>query len=114
MLKLCKRKNSTSWYARGTFLKVTVDQSLGTGDRKEAEILLAKIQKQIFDRASGRATSPSFAEAALTYMEGGGERRFLPPLLRHFGETPVDGIDQNAVMCAASALYPKAGIGDTQ
>ena len=30
-------------------------------------------------------------------MKAGGERRFLEPVLRHFGDTPVDAIDQNAV-----------------
>ena len=48
MLKLSKPRQSPNFYARGTFLKVAVDKSLGTGDREEAEVLLPKIQKDIF------------------------------------------------------------------
>jgi hypothetical protein len=63
-------RQSPNFYARGTFLKVAVDQSLGTGDRKEAEVLLAKIQKDIFERQTHGLVRPSetFASAALRYM----------------------------------------------
>jgi len=108
MLKLSRRHGTKFFYARGTYLGVSLDRSTGVSDRKEAEVLLAKIQKQIFNRESGRAAGPSFAEAALTYMKAGGERRFLEPVLRHFGDTPVDAIDQNAVTRAALILYPEA------
>jgi hypothetical protein len=36
----------------------------------------------------------------------GGERRFLEPLLKYFGEVPIDTIDQAAINAAAIALYP--------
>jgi integrase len=113
MLKLSKRRNSPNFYARGTFLKVAVEQSLGTGDRKEAEVLLAKIQKDIFERQTCGPvrTSEEFAAAALRYMETGGERRFIAPLLLHFGEISVDQIDQQAIDRAASALYPNGSAG---
>jgi integrase len=109
MLKLSKRRHSPNFYARGTFLKVAIDQSLGTGDRKKAEVLLAKIQKDIFERQARGSIQPSetFASAALRYMEAGYERCFVAPLLRHFGETPIDQIDQQAVDRAATAIYPK-------
>jgi hypothetical protein len=50
MLVLKKRKDSPNWYARGSHLGVEVEQSLGTGDRREAERLLAKLQSEIFER----------------------------------------------------------------
>ena len=42
----------------------------------------------------------------MRYMESGGERRFLAPVLRHFGDMPIDRIDQQAIDCAAAAIYP--------
>jgi hypothetical protein len=108
MLRLSRRHQTKFFYARGTYLGVKVDRSVGTSDRKEAEALLAKFQKEIFERASGRNAGPPFAEAALTYMNSGGERRFLKPLLLHFKDTPVTAIDQNAVKQAALAIYPNA------
>ena len=109
MLKLKKRQSSPNFYARGTFLGVTVDESLGTSERGQAERLLAKLQNDIFEqqtRGPVRAAE-GFAAAALRYMENGGERRFLPPLLRYFGDLPIDQIDQQAIDRAALALYPK-------
>ncbi len=112
MLKLSKRHGSKFWTARGTYLGVKVDRSLRTGDRREADVLLAKIQKEIFDQKSGResggaALGPTFAEAVISYVEQGGEKRFLEPLLKHFGELPISKIDQAAINVAAIELYPK-------
>ena len=87
----------------------TFIQSLGTGDRAQAERLLAKLQNEIFEnRARGPVPEiETFAGAALRYMEAGGERTFIEPLLHHFGETPLDEIDQQIIDKAAVALYPK-------
>ncbi len=41
-------------------------------------------------------------------MEAGGERRFQPPLIKHFGTTPLAKIDQAAIDRAAKLLYPSA------
>jgi len=63
-------------------------------------------------RAIGQAGTGSrthrttFAEAAITYMESGGERRFLTPLLKHFAETPIADIVQSHIDTAAAELYP--------
>ena len=39
-------------------------------------------------------------------MKAGGERRFVAPLALHFGDMPIDRIDQQAIDCAAEAIYP--------
>lgn len=107
-LKLTKRHGSPNWTARGTYLGVTVERSLGTGDRRQAEILLAKIQSEIFERHT-RGPIPvaeGFAAVALRYMENGGERRYVAHLLRHFGDMPIDQINQQAIDVAAVTLYP--------
>jgi len=41
-------------------------------------------------------------------MKSGGERRFIAPLINHFGEMPCSAIDQAAVLRAALTLYPEA------
>jgi hypothetical protein len=109
MLKLTKR-HGPNYYARGTVFKIPVERSLGTSDRGQAEKLLAKLQSEIFERHyRGSVSAPEgFAGAAISYMKAGGEsrRRFLPPLLRHFGDMPLDQIDQQATNHAAEAIYP--------
>jgi integrase len=109
MLKLSKRKDSPHYYARGTHLGVSIDQSLKTSDRGKAERLLAELQNEIFEEQirGNSVHRETFASAALRYVEAGGERRYVEPLLHHFGDLPLDRIDQQAIDNAAAALYPK-------
>ena len=51
----------------------------------------------------------TFAQAALDYIEHGtGEKRFLKPLLDHFGTTLLRKIGQDEIDLAAKKLYPHA------
>jgi integrase len=111
VLKLTKRHGSPNWTARGTYLGVKVERSLGTGDKRQAATLLAKLQIEIFENhVHGPAVRiPTFAEAALTHMKKTGARRFMSSLLRYFGDTPIDRIDQQAIDAAANALYRNGG-----
>jgi integrase len=109
MLKLSKRHGSKFWTARGTYLGVKVDRSTGACDKGEAQAILAKIQNEIFERASGHVpekAGPTFAEAVILYCKKGGEKRFLEPLLKYFGDLPIAKIDQAAIDEAAMVLYP--------
>ena len=108
-LKLNRRRGSPNWYIRGTVRGITVDESTGVADRSAAEAIRAQrewefIQRSIF----GRKATATFLEAAVAYMEAGGERRFLAPLIKHFGNQPLANIDQAAIDRAAKRLYPHA------
>jgi integrase len=107
MLKLEKR-HGQNFYARGTLFKIPIERSLGTSDRGQAEKLLLKLQSEIFARhLRGSVSAPEgFAGAAISYMKAGGERRFIAPLVRHFGDMPLDQIDQQAIHRAAEAIRP--------
>lgn len=97
---------SPNYTIRGTYLRVYVDTSTGTSERKTALKALEKIKRDIERGAYAPAGTPTFASAALAYMNAGGDRRFLKPLLLHFGETPLDEVAQQAIDMAAAALYP--------
>jgi hypothetical protein len=75
VLKLTKQKNAPHLYARGTYLGVYVEQSLGTSDGRQAERLLDKIQRDIFEQQTRGPVrvAEGFASAALRYMDSGGE-----------------------------------------
>lgn len=47
-----------------------------------------------------------FMSAAISYLEAGGEARFIEPLKEHFREIPLSLLDQAAIDAAAVALYP--------
>lgn len=49
-----------------------------------------------------------FAEAATSYMQSGKEARFLAPVIKHFGFTAAEDIDQSTLDAAAAEIYPDA------
>lgn len=106
-LKLERRADSPVWYIRGTLRGVTIRESTGVDDRKAAEEIKAKREWEILQRSVyGLKASGTFIGAIEIYLENGGERRFLQPLIDHFGATPLAKIDQAAADEAAKAIYP--------
>lgn len=111
MLRLYRRKRDKNWRIRGTLFGRKLEESTETADRIQAEILLsariAEITRHHVQGAVlGRRPAPTFAGAVVIYVENGGERRFLAPLLKIFGERPIDEILQDDIDDAARRLLP--------
>lgn len=108
-LKLVRRPRSPYWYIRGAVRGRSVEESTGLVDRRAAEDVLALRSAEIV-RASvhGDSSVRTFAEAALSYMEAGGERAFLNPIIAHFGATRLAAIGQHHIDEAARKLKPGA------
>jgi hypothetical protein len=70
--------------------------------------LLTKWREDVERGAYHRPDDPTFASAALSYMQADGERRFLALLLKYFGHRPPAGIGQREVDAASAALFPGA------
>jgi integrase len=96
------------WRVRGTENGLYLDRSTKTGDRKVAQRVLSEWKTEAQQSRSGSSIAPSFAAAAIAYMEAGGERRFLAPLLKKFGETLLSSLSQARIDAAAVELYPTA------
>lgn len=106
-LKLTKRKGSPYYYLRGTVAGQHVLESTGTRDRGQAEAFRIKRERETWEyRKLGKREPATFAEAAVAYMQYGGERRFLGKLIEYFRETPIGEIRQTHVDQAALALHP--------
>lgn len=110
-LKLVRdRKNPDDglWYVRGTVRGRRIEESTGTRKRDKAEEFKTRREAELLDEAiHGRAAVATFAHACASYLEFGGEGRFMTPILRHFGSTKLNKIDQVAIDTCAKALYPK-------
>lgn len=107
-LKVIKRHGSPFWYLRGTVRGEIVDESTKVTDRGQAEALRIRREGEIFSRQIGGGRSvATFLEASVSYMENGGERRFLKPLMQHFGEKLLVEIGQIEVEACARKLYPE-------
>jgi integrase len=84
-----------------------VDESTGVTSRPIADTIRAQREWEILQASIfGRKATATFLEAAVGYMEGGGEARFMKPLVDHFAATPLASIDQSAIERAAKTLYP--------
>lgn len=109
MLKLTRRHGGRNWYVRGTIRGIAVDESTRTADRKAAEAIRAEREwKLLQSSVFGRKAVATFLEAAVSYLEAGGEKRYLKPLIEHFGAQPLATIDQAAIDRAAKLLRPNA------
>lgn len=112
-----------NYYIRGTHLGYYVDESAGTPVKSVAAGFLKSKREAIecgeLQSRRQLKQEPTFLSAAISYMNAGGERRFIgdfdektgqwkPGLITHFGETPIKDIDQARTDDAATALYPLA------
>jgi integrase len=113
-LKLVPPRNGKgpNFTIRGSYLGVAVDKSSGTHKRSIALGVLRKLElaiergeyppKQVATGDQER----TFLSAAVAYLEAGRRSRYVARLIKHFGATPLDQIDQAAIDDAAIALLP--------
>lgn len=102
---------------RGTYLGCYVDRSTKTDRRKDALKILNEWREQIQrgEYRTGKEVvaqpeapiEKTFAHAALSYIQAGGERRFLGPAIDQLGAKLLDAIDQAAIDAGAVAAFPK-------
>lgn len=108
-IKLVKRPKSPNWIMRGTVRGIRIEESTGTGERRIAEEVRAKREAELLAQSVyGRRATATFAEAALSYLEHGGSKRFLEPVIKHFGTLALAKIDQDALDRGARKLFPDA------
>lgn len=106
-IKLIKR--GRIWHLSGTVRGIAVRESTKTADREAAEEIRIQREGEILRRSiHGAAETASFSEAVVMYLEAGGEKRYVPPLLKHFHTVPLARINQRAIEKAARVLYPAA------
>ncbi len=105
------RKGKTPNYEiRGSYLGIPVERSAGTPKRSVAQRKLKELEDAIergeYPEKPKAPDAPTFISAAVAYMKAGGSRRYVKRLIGHFGETPIEDIDQAAIDDAANTLHP--------
>lgn len=85
-----------------------IERSTGTCDAKVAREKARSFELEAVASANTLKKQEfiTFAEAAATYMKGGGERWSLAPLIREIGLKPVNEIDQDVALALCEKLYP--------
>src|SRR5262245_16093283 len=108
-LKLIRRPGRPHWYIHGTVRGITVRESTGVADAKAAEAIRAQREWEIIQRSVfGPEATATFVGAAVSYLEAGGERRFLKPIIARLGSVPLAKIDQAMIEQTARTLCPNA------
>ncbi len=101
-------RRQTHFRVRGTEFKQYLDRSTGTSNRRDALGILREWREQAKQGMFQAARGPTFASAALAYMQSGGERKHLASLLTYFGDRPLSVVSQQEIDTAAVTLYPTA------
>jgi integrase len=100
------------WYVRGKYLGITLDNSTGATERRAAARVIETWRKQAergeFSKLGERPAEATFLSAAVAYMQAGGPRQYIQPILDQWGEKPLEDIDQIAIDTIAAELYPSA------
>jgi integrase len=106
-LKLYTR--STTWWVSGTINGKRIRESTGHTDKKRAQQWAAKREWELTQQAVfGTESVLTFGAALQFYIEGGGEQRFLLPLLDEWEHRLVKDIAPGDVVDLAMKLHPAA------
>ena len=106
-LKLIRRRGRANWFIHGTVRGIAVREGTKTDNREAAEAIRAKREWEILQRSvHGAQATATFLEAAVSYMEGGGEEKYLALLIDRIGAIPLAKIDQDFVDKLARTMHP--------
>ena len=104
---------SPYWFVRGKYLGIALDKSTGTSERRAAQAIFATWKRQAergeFSKRPEPVNEPDyFIAAAVAYMDAGGERQYLDPIITRWKDKLLHNIDQIAIDTLANELYPAA------
>ena len=103
------RHENGIWYAVGTFDGKRIRRSLKTRDEQTAKEQCALYEARLWKRRPyGEEAVRTFEEAAASYLQQGGEGRFLAPVLKHFKGRPLAKIAPGDVREMAISFIPEA------
>ncbi len=116
-----RKGKSPNFTVRGTYLRVYVDTTAGTPNKKLAQQFLDGIKRAIErgdyalaqEPVEAPPSEPTFADAALAYLQAGGDPKGLGKIIEATGpqalrDKPLADISQITIDNAARALYPTA------
>lgn len=123
------KRPSGIYHLRGTHHGISVDRSAKTRDKSAAWKVAERVEREIFDAVVlGKVPDRSFAEAAIEYMNSGGDRAVLAPILaaeiaetgdprdvsrKLFADWLLKKIDQGTVNRVAMTVYPEGTAQDS-
>lgn len=94
------------WHVDGSVAGERIRKSLGTRDETLAQQLKAAYEDRLWKRHQlGEEAVRTFEEAAISYMKNGGEKTYLPPILKHFKGRVIGSIKPAELRAMANVIY---------
>jgi hypothetical protein len=89
----------------GTVRGIPVRESTGVADAKAAEAIRAQREWEIIQRSVfGAEATATFLAAAVSYLEAGGERAYLKPIIARIGSLPLAKVNQDVIDRTARSI----------
>lgn len=107
-LKLKRR--GRIWWMRGTVAGKRIYESTRTDCEKTAQQIAAQTEAERWKRhLYGAEQTVTMSQAILTYLEAGGEDRYIDPILAEWKTRSLTSIRPGNIRDLAKKLYPGAG-----
>ena len=108
-LKIYRRKGGTVWQYRGTLAGHRQRGSTGTPDKETAQRIASSIEDKFWKRGlDGKEKGLTWPKAVALYISAGKSTRFLPLLVKYWGDAKLADITAGSIRQCAIDLYPKA------
>ena len=100
-------------HIRGTYLRVAVNRSAGTPDRRLAT-KLKRIEQEIESGIRAQSGGLTFLAAAVAYMKAGGDRIFLGPIIEYDGTYAIRDKAVETIVHESTTTSPMRSIATTR
>lgn len=104
-IKLYKRKDTPYYWARGSYLGIALCRSTKADKRPIALKVVKQWESEIERGCFSQQGRTTFLEAAVSYLQAGGEKRTVGKLIEKFRDRYLDEIDQAAIDQAAAEMH---------
>jgi integrase len=108
-LKIYRRPGSNIWQYRGTLAGHRQRGSTGTTDKETAQRIASEIENKFWKRGlDGKEKGLTWPKAVTMYLAAGKPSRFLPALVRYWGDAKIADMNAGSVRQAGIDIYPNA------
>lgn len=104
-ITLFKRPDTPYYWARGSYLGISLCRTTKALKRQIALKVVRQWENEIERGCFSQQGRKTFLEAAISYLQAGGEKRTVKKLTEIFKDRYLDEIDQAAIDAAAARLH---------
>ncbi len=106
-LKIYRRKTGSVWQYRGTLAGNRLRGSTGASDKETAQRIASAIEDKYWKRGlDGKEKGLTWPKAVALYLAAGKSSRFLPKLVKYWGDAKIADMNAGSIRQSAVDLYP--------